>query len=518
LFDLPAERLRQTELWFAPGEYRYLRLSWDDTNSGRVRMPRGAAARRTVRTRIAAPSKIDVAFERGASEPGRTRYRIRLQAVRMPIVALELEVGGGHVFRQAAVTESRFAGTEAAPVQLGTATLSRVVRDGVHASNLRITTAPPSESELQLLIEDAGNPPLDVKRISAELAELPVIFFEHQDRPLIARYGNPTLEAPSYDLEAMRASIDVTKVNEATWGEPRALVETGAPAAPASAPEPGSVLETGGFAHVREISGAPAGLVTLQLDASALANSRGPAGRFADVRVLNGSNRQIPYLLERRGEPLEVPLSIGRVGSKAAELETAPGQHRSVYRVSLLHEGLPPATLVLDSPGRVFQRNVQIGFERPPDRRHRDTWFDVRSTTVWRHADQETPALPLSIRLDGAGPRDVLVVIDEGDNAPLPISGARLLLPSYRLRFYHPRDASLRLAYGRDDLEAPEYDLALLAQQVMGAAAREASAVPEAATDGDSSAPIIPPWTFWTLLGVAVVVLIAMIGRLARSA
>jgi hypothetical protein len=278
------------------------------------------------------------------------------------------------------------------------------------------------------------------------------------------------------------------------------------------------VLETGGFAHVRQISGAPAGLVTLQLDASALANSRGPAGRFADVRVLDGSNRQIPYLLERRGEPLEVPLSIGRVGSKAVELETAPGQHRSVYRVSLLHEGLPTATLVLDSPGRVFQRNVQIGFERPPDRRHRDTWFDVRSTTVWRHADEETPALPLSIRLEGAGPRDVLVVIDEGDNAPLPISGARLLLPSYRLRFYHPRDASLRLAYGRDDLAAPEYDLALLARQVMGAAAREVSAVPEAATDGGSPAPIIPPWTFWTLLGIAVVVLIAMIGRLARSA
>src|SRR5262249_29425374 len=34
LFDLPDYRLRQTELRFAPGSYRYLRLTWDDTNSG----------------------------------------------------------------------------------------------------------------------------------------------------------------------------------------------------------------------------------------------------------------------------------------------------------------------------------------------------------------------------------------------------------------------------------------------------------------------------------------------------
>ena len=40
VFDLPDERLRQTELTFTPGSYRYLRVTWDDTRSGRLPRPR----------------------------------------------------------------------------------------------------------------------------------------------------------------------------------------------------------------------------------------------------------------------------------------------------------------------------------------------------------------------------------------------------------------------------------------------------------------------------------------------
>jgi hypothetical protein len=35
------------------------------------------------------------------------------------------------------------------------------------------------------------------------------------------------------------------------------------------------------------------------------------------------------------------------------------------------------------------------------------------------------------------------------------------------------RDAALRLAYGRDDLSPPQYDLALIAPQLTGVAATE---------------------------------------------
>ena len=522
LFDLPAEQMRKVDVEFVPGEYRYLRVTWDDTNSGRVPDPRRVAGRRTARAAAPSspyPANIDVPFERGASEPGRSRYRLRLPADRLPIVAIELEVGGGHVFRQATVSESRFQGSEAEPMQLGTGTLSRVVRDGVHASNMRIAISPPTESEIHLLIDDGSNAPLEVIRISALMAELPVIFFESEGGAMIARYGNRTMEAPAYDLEALRASIDPSKLPDATWGEPRAVIERpGSPPSPVGL-EPGSVLDETGFRYVRRIPGAAAGLVALQLDSGVLANSAGPQARFSDVRVLDAGNRQIPYLVERRDEPLEVPLTLApTVDAKAAELKTVPGQQRSIYRVSLPHHRLLAFTLVLDTSARVFQRSVQVGFERPPDRRHRDAWFDVLLTSVWRHVDQQTAAPALSVRLEGDDQRDLLVVVDEGDNAALPITGARLLLPSYRLRFYQPPDASLRLAYGRADLQPPRYDLALLAQQVMGSPARAAAAEPEAAEPPASAAgSLLSQWMFWTFLGVAVLILIGLIARLAKA-
>jgi hypothetical protein len=523
LFDLPAERLRKVDLEFVPGEYRYLRVTWDDTNSGRVPDPRRVAARRTARTEVPASlssqQRIDVPFERGASEPGRSRYRLRLPADRLPIVAIQLEVGGGHVLRQATVTESRFQGSEAEPMQLGTGTLSRVVRDGVHASNMRISISPTTESEIHLLIDDGSNPPLEIIRISALMAELPVIFFESGGGAMIARYGNRTMQAPAYDLEALRTSIDPAKLPDAAWGEPRAVIERPASPAPPLGLEPGSVLDATGFRYVRQLPGAAAGLVALQLDGGVLANSAGPQARFSDVRVLDAGNRQIPYLVERRDEPLEVALTLApAVDAKAAELKTVPGQQRSIYRVSLPHRRLPASTLVLDTSARVFQRTVQVGFERLPDRRHRDAWFDVRSTSVWQHVDQQAAAPALSVRLEGDDQRDLLVIVDEGDNAALPITGARLLLPSYRLRFYQPPDASLRLVYGRADLQPPRYDLALLAQQVMGAPARAAAAEPESAEPAASAADsLLSPWMFWTFLGVAVLVLIGLIAKLAKA-
>lgn len=521
LFDLPAERLKQLDVGFTPGEYRYLRVTWNDANSGRVPSPRAVRARRAGRTPPAAQAPLELTFERQASEPGRSRYRVRLPAPRLPIVALQLDVDGGHVFRRAAVTESRFAGTEAAPVELGRATLSRVVRDGIQASDLDIPIVPPTEAELQLLIDDESNPPLELRRMRGIFAELPAIYFEFEPAGagLVARYGDRALPAPAYDLEAVRDSIDLTQVPEARWGTVRALGETEGPPASDPGVQPGSSIDAEAFGHLRSIAAADAGLAALQLDAAALAGSRGPAARFADVRILDESGRQIPYLIERRDEPLQVELAPARADTQAPGLARPPGRALSVYKVTLPYAGLPQGTLIVETSARVFQRSVQLGVERPPDRGHRDTWFDLLASGTWRHADKESAARPLSMRFTADRDTALLLAIDEGDNAPLPVTGARLLLPSYRLRFYHPGGGALRLVYGREDLRPPQYDLALLAQQVMGAPARDVTAGdPPVATTAAGGASFISPLTFWILLGGAVVVLVGIIARLVKGA
>jgi Protein of unknown function (DUF3999) len=522
LFDLPDERLRQNTLGFAPGDYQYLRITWNDANSGRLPSPRAAFARRAVSAPRPPATTIKASVERRPSEPGVSRFRVRLPAAGLPIVALDLEVGRGHVYRRASVTESRLAGLEAAPVELGSATLARVTRDGATATDLRVPIATPTEAEIELTIDDGANEPLDIRSISVVLAQLPWIFFEAPPSGgVVAKYGDQTLQRPSYDLEAVRGAVDLSKLPEARWadgGHVRITLTRVAGAPPPVFPPAGPALDPAVFKYSRAIETQAKGLAVLPLDAHALAHSRGPGNRFADVRLLDGANQQVPYLLERRNEPLSVDLTIKPTTAvQAVELKPRAGSpQRSVYVISLPEAQLPPATIVVETSARVFQRTARLGFDRAADRDRRDPWFEVTAAQTWRHADEQTPARPLALRVGTLAERELRLVIDEGDNQPLPITAVRLLLPSYRLRFYHPAEASVRLLYGRDDLQAPQYDLALLAPRVMGAAASDVRAGAAAGAAAPPSA-FVSPRIFWIILSVAVLVLLGLIVRLVRG-
>lgn len=517
LFELPQERLRQEIVPFRAGSYRYLRVTWDDTNSGRMPLPRAVFARTVPEDGLAyRPLVAAAGVERRPSEPGRSRYRIRLPAAGLPVVALTLDVGTGHVFRLATVSESRLMGAEAVPVELGRETLARVERGGATAAALRVPISPPREAHLNLVVEDGSNPPLDLRGVSVEFAELPWIYFEAPGGPLTARYGRTGAAAPRYDLEAVRASVKLPDVPEAAWGEPSAAVEATPPAPAPSTPETGAALDVSGFRHQRAIKAESTGLTALQLDAAALAHSRGPAARFADVRIADAANRQVPYLLERRDEPISLDLELRPSSVEAPGLGSEPGHNRSVYAAALPYRGLPSPRLVLHTSDRVFRRAVQVVLERPPDRQHRDAWVDVLASAVWQHADRDSAAPALLLPIGDRDVTDVLVVLDEGDNRPLVLTGARLLLPSWGLRFYS-RGEPLRLLYGHDAMRPPRYDLELLASQLMGAEAHEVDAAPESGPPDALPPALISPRAFYLALGLAVLVLVAVIVKLVTS-
>jgi len=178
VFDLPDERLRQTELRFTPGSYRYIRVTWDDTKSGRLPQPPAAVARQVPSGAPPPPLTAPLTFERRPSEPGRSRFRVRLPGGHLPIVALELDVAPGYVLRDAGVFEARLSGSGVAPVLLGQAVLRRVVRGDLSASSLRIPIEPPSEAQLDLDVNDGANPPLDLKGVTASFADLPWVYLE----------------------------------------------------------------------------------------------------------------------------------------------------------------------------------------------------------------------------------------------------------------------------------------------------------------------------------------------------
>ena len=75
------------------------------------------------------------------------------------------------------------------------------------------------------------------------------------------------------------------------------------------------------------------------------------------------------------------------------------------------------------------------------------------------------------------------------------------------------------MIYGKDHVPAPRYDLQLLAPQVMGRLAEEVAPGPEqrfGEAAPASAVEMVPPVVFWSVLALAVLVLLALIVRLMR--
>jgi hypothetical protein len=515
VFDLPASRLRHVEIGFPAGAYRYLRVTWDDTRSGRVGSPPSVSAR--VVSSVTAPPALTtpVVFERRPSEPGRSRFRLRLPAARLPIVALELDVASGHVMRDVEVSEARLTGAEAVPAVIGRGTLKRVEQKSLAATALVVQIQPPVEPELDVVVDDGNNPPLDLRGVTARFAELPWIYFETKGAAT-ARYGNPALSAPRYDLEAVRQTVRIDRVPDAVWGTARERAAAEAQTEPPPAlPTVGAEIDATKFQYLRGLPPGDGGLIGVRLDEAVLVHSSGVTGRFADVRIIDDAGNQIPYLLERSAEPLSKDATLERVETPPAALGSKSKQ--TVYRLQWPYDKVPASRLALTTSARVFQRRLSVAALRQPDKRHRDPWIETFASASWAHSAQETSAPALTIALPAIEASELLVTVAEGDNTVLPITGARLLFPQYRLRFFREVDAELRLAYGQPELTAPSYDLALLAPRLLGVNATDVTPEPEPGQGGPSGSSLLSPGWFWAVLGVAVVVLVGVIVRLVRK-
>jgi hypothetical protein len=353
-------------------------------------------------------------------------------------------------------------------------------------------------------VDDGNNPPLDVTSATAIFATLPFVYFESNGNNLVARYGDDRLNAPRYDLEAERDRVPGLMLAAAHWGESR-QVAVAASDSTVAMPTVGASIDAATFRYARTIPLGEPGLTTLPLDAAALAHAS-----LGEVRIATADGHQVPFLVERLDEPLAVALP--------APLRLTSGRDpstRSRYQLRLPYAGLPASRLVIHTDARVFDREVTVQVLPSPDDDPRVRNGPVTlAAMAWRHADPESPAPALTVNLPALRVAELSLLIDEGDNAPLPLGDASLLLPSYRLRFFRDGLTRLTLLYGRSDLGAPRYDLALLAPRLLGAPARDAVAGAErGAADVTGVTPTI---VFWCALAIAVLALLVLIARLLR--
>jgi len=275
----------------------------------------------------------------------------------------------------------------------------------------------------------------------------------------------------------------------------------------------GAPIDPKAFRFSRKIPESPSGLTELALDAAVLAHG---AADLADVRIADASDHQIPYLLEKRGDMLT--LNVPVIPEKDP---TSPQTSR--YRLVLPSENLPAARLVLSTSERTFQRRVWIKSERAGGRGS-EYLEEALGRADWRHDDPDNPAPALTLDLRSAlGTNWVTVIVDEGDNQTLPLTGARIELPLYRLRFFYPENGKLWLLYGQEGLSAPRYDLELLAHRLDALPSHELTLDKETPTDKENPATVVPEKNpmqarlFWAALVVAVLVVLGLLVRLLRT-
>lgn len=276
----------------------------------------------------------------------------------------------------------------------------------------------------------------------------------------------------------------------------------------------GSAIDLGSFRYARKIATGKVGLNSLLLDAEVLAHSR-----IADLRIAGADRRQIPYVLEKAEEPLILDLpalekiDAPRSNSFAKNKET---DTCSYYRLRFPFSNLPSSRLVLATSLTVFQRHLSIRIEKNPFNDRQQSWTESIAESEWACALKDKPAPALILEIPSLKTAELMIVVDEGDNSPIPITSVKLLLPSYRLRFFRESQTDLNLYYGNSSLDTPRYDLAILAPHLTGSAAEEIHL--------GTGITVVPAKTqptaskiFWVILIAAVLALLVLIVRLSKK-
>jgi hypothetical protein len=276
----------------------------------------------------------------------------------------------------------------------------------------------------------------------------------------------------------------------------------------AQLPTPGAPIDLATFRYARDLP-AGAGLTSVTLDAAALAH-----GRVSDIRIVDGERRQIPYVIERADSAIVLALSApaaAKAGTNPDRRLPRDAGRRTWYRIDLPFVGMPDATLLLETSARVFRRQVTVMEGAALDPAYRRVMNEA-----WSHDDPATSAPRLEVSLPSRLQSDSLfLLVDDGDNDKLPITKAELRLPTYTLRFFRDSGSTLRVVYGRSDLAAPRYDLALVAAKLKDSTAAEVALGAERAVDDPTGR--VPGVVFWSLLVGTVVILLLLIARLVRG-
>jgi hypothetical protein len=442
---------------------------------------------------------------------GVSRYRVEAPAG-LAFETIRLESDDPAFSRRVSLVESFERDGRRQERTLGSGMLYRLrlPEEDLAGESLALRVAPPEGGERTLEVEDGDSPPLRRPRLEIAGAERRLLFAA--EAPLTLYYGNDATHAPHYDLAALRERLESSaSLASARLGVEEANPRHRKPTPLAFAALRGAALDVGRWARVRPFSvPGPEDLYTLTLAPPDLGELRRDLG---DLRIADEAGHQLPYILEADAAEARAVLEVERDASASPRASryrlTAPARAGGVA-------ALPLRALELELDAAFFSRGVRVLAPGPGPRERERTLF---AGTLARAPGA---AGALRIPLDGSPVAALLLEVEEGDNAPLPLQRVAGLVRVPRVVF-KATAGRYRLLLGNPEAAPPRYDLAALRREVLSYSAVGL----EAGVAEDNAALRRRLWgrlgaqppglLLWTALGGAVVALLLLTARILRQ-
>jgi hypothetical protein len=490
---------------FPAAVWPWLRLTIDDHRSQPIPFTGGrlhAAA-----AEVAPSESGPVTIVERNENPGETRLTLNLGAANLDLATVTIETDEPLFTRAVTLAVPQVAEGSIREQTVGQGVVYRVAIEGQPVSaNLSIPLEAQVRSrELVLLIHNEDSPPLRISAVRAERRPIHLLFMARQAGVIRLLTGNKFCVAPRYDLAALGANLKNAVFAPAQISALANNPDFHAPEALPGLEVTGAALDVSGWRFRKAVQLAQAGAKQIDLDLDVLAHA--DAG-FGDLRILRGSN-QVPFILVRT--------SINRSFAPAVTAANDPKNPKlSRWIITLPRAGLPLTRLNCVTKTPLFKRDMSL-FEELTDERGEKYRVALGSAEWTQTPERKTKEFSLSFN-EAARSDTLFLETENGDNPPIELENFTAFYPVTRVLFKAKADDLLFLYYGNPSIAPPNYDLSLVADELLSADEAPATLAAEEQLKKDSWVENRTPGTgglvFWAVLGVVVVGLLVIVARL----
>lgn len=499
-----------TTIEFDPISAKYLALEIDNTQFKPITLAT-ASMRIPPKTELKT-NTTTVSYSVQTQTDEATVYKLKLPARNLPLHELEFDVENP-VFRRRVTLahETTEKGVKEKTIY-GEGTLYKVEANDVvndrRNTALELHRTIP-DTEVTLTVKNGDNPPLKINAIRAVTREVSLVFWANSTGNYKLLTGNPEAQKPNYDLanlqqytresELPNVSPGPLQTNE-TYKEPETLPDL---------PTVGAKIDSSKWSYHLTVPLKSSGVKWMELPPAVLS---GANRNFDDVRLAR-NGRQIPYVLD------ETVLQRRLNRDRYEWNQNNDSENRLTrIRFSLPYPNLPVTRLTASVKESLIDRSVRL-YETVEKRT--GTSQRLLARTTWRR----TPTTDRStLQLDfKRWPRTktLTLEIDNGTNAPLTVEEFSIFYRTHRIFFKTDTSGSVNLLYGRENAPNPDYDLSLVAYDLITSRAEkvEPGGDPIQQQDESSGWGLFNTITskkglFWSVMVTVVLALLFAIARL----